>query len=93
MLTNPMDVLTMYPVRKTKQQKHAFRDAVCIYAEKLGYPVTVESGDFGCRNVIFGDPEQAKYRVTAHYDWLYYIRLCACVLGLLCLFVLSETEK
>ena len=68
MLTNPMDVLTMFPVRKTKQQKHAFRDAVCIYAEKLGYPVTVESGDFGCRNVIFGDPEQAKYLVTAHYD-------------------------
>ena len=28
----------------------------------------MESGAFGCRNVIFGDPEQAKYLVTAHYD-------------------------
>ena len=68
MLTNPMDILTMFPVRKTKSQKQVFRDRVCAYAEKLGYPVTVEAGSFGCRNVIFGDPEQAKYLVTAHYD-------------------------
>ena len=68
MLTNPMDILTMYPVRKTKSQKQAFRDEVCTYAEKLDYPVKVESGSFGCRNVIFGDPEKAKYLVTAHYD-------------------------
>ena len=68
MLTNPMDILTMYPVRKTKSQKQVFRDGVCAYAEKLGYPVNVENGSFGCRNVIFGDPEQAKYLVTAHYD-------------------------
>ena len=58
----------MFPVRKTKSQKQAFRDAVCAYAEKLGYAVTVESGSFGSRNVILGDPEQARYLVTAHYD-------------------------
>ena len=68
MLTNPVDILTMFPVRKTKSQKQAFRDEVCAYAEKLGYSVAVEAGSFGCRNVIFGDPEQAKYLVTAHYD-------------------------
>ena len=68
MLTNPTDVLTNFPVRKTKAQKQSFRDEVCSYAEKLGYPVKVESGSFGSRNVLFGDPERAKYLVTAHYD-------------------------
>ena len=68
MQINPMDVLTMFPVRKTKSQKQAFRNEVCEYAEKMGYPVTVESGSFGGRNVILGDPERARYLVTAHYD-------------------------
>lgn len=68
MLNNPMDVLTHYPVRKSKKQKASFRDAVCGYARQLGYPVQVESGSFGARNVVIGDAENAKYLVTAHYD-------------------------
>lgn len=68
MLMRPMDILTEFPVRKTRQQKQAFRDGVCTYGERLGYPVTVESGPFGCRNVIFGDPDKAHYLVTVHYD-------------------------
>lgn len=68
MLTAPMDVLTAFPVRKTTAQKAAFREAVCVYAEKLGYPVTIEEGRFGARNVVMGDPEQARFLVTAHYD-------------------------
>ena len=68
MLNNPMDVLTQYPVRKSKQQKASFREAVCSYARQLGYPVQVESGSFGARNVVIGDAENAKYLVTAHYD-------------------------
>ena len=68
MLANPMDVLSAYPVRKTKRQKQAFRDAVQLYAEKQGYPVAVEKGSFGARNVVIGDPEKARYLVTAHYD-------------------------
>ena len=68
MLNKPADILEQFPVRKNKSQKNAFLNEVCAYAEKQGYPVTVESGYFGCRNVIFGDPEQAKYLVTAHYD-------------------------
>ena len=68
MLNNPMDVLTHYPVRKSKKQKASFRDAVCGYARQLGYPVQVESGSFGARNVVIGDAESAKYLVTAHYD-------------------------
>lgn len=63
-----MDVLTAFPVRKSKQQKQNFRDAVQSYVGSLGYPVTVEKGSFGCRNVVIGDPEKAEYLITAHYD-------------------------
>jgi len=68
MLTKPMDVLTQFPVRKSKVQKASFRAAVQTYGEHIGYPVTVEKGRFGAQNLIFGDPETAKYLVTAHYD-------------------------
>ncbi len=68
MLTNPMDVLKLFPVRKSRKQKQAFRDAVVAYAESLGYTVRVEKGSFGVRNLVIGDPENAKYLVTAHYD-------------------------
>lgn len=68
MLTTPMDVLTAFPVRKSKKQKQAFRDAVQSYASVQGYESRVEKGSFGCRNLVIGNPEQAKYVVTAHYD-------------------------
>ena len=68
MLQKPMDVLDHFPVRKTKKQKLAFRQAVCVYAESLGYPLMVEQGSFGSHNVVIGDPEKAKYLITAHYD-------------------------
>ena len=68
MLKRPMDVLTQFPVRKNKQQKSSFRKAVVDYAEHLGYTVTEETGKLGDCNVILGDPETAKYLVTAHYD-------------------------
>lgn len=68
MLARPMDVLTAFPVRKSKKQKQAFRDAVQAYAENFGYVSTVEKGSFGSRNLVIGDPERAKYLITAHYD-------------------------
>ena len=73
MIETPMDVFRDFPVRKTKKQKQAFREAVQSYAEQLGYPCTVESGSLGSRNLVIGNPEQADYLVTAHYDtcaWL-----------------------
>ena len=63
-----MDVLEQFPVRKTKKQKLAFRAAVQSYAQSLGYPISVETGTFGACNLLLGDPEQAKFLVTAHYD-------------------------
>lgn len=68
MLASPMDVLHQFPVRKTKQQKQAFRDAVQSYAAFLGYNCTVEKGSFGSRNLVIGESESALYLVTAHYD-------------------------
>ena len=68
MIENPMAVLNAFPVRKNKKQKQSFRDAVQSYGEGLGYAVNVEKGSFGAKNVVIGNPETAKYLVTAHYD-------------------------
>ena len=67
MIESPMDVLAQFPVRKTKKQKQAFRDAVQSYVKALGYDVTVEKKS-RAHNVVIGDPVNAKYLVTAHYD-------------------------
>lgn len=68
MIETPMDVFTAFPVRKTKRQKQAFRDAVQAYAASMGYDSRVEKGSLGSRNLIIGNPGQADYLVTAHYD-------------------------
>ena len=63
-----MDVLREFPVRKSKTQKQQFRMAVRSYGESFGYTYTEEKAPLGARNLIFGDPEHARYLVTAHYD-------------------------
>ena len=68
MLTVPMDVLEQFPVRKSKKQKQAFRDAVVSYVTELGYSCSIEKGGMGTRNVVIGTPDSAKYLITAHYD-------------------------
>ena len=68
MIEKPIDVLHSFEIRKTKAQKQAFVDAVTVYGQQCGYSVAVEQGKFGCRNLIFGDPDQAKILLTAHYD-------------------------
>lgn len=68
MIDNPMDVLRDFPIRKTKKQKQAFRDAIQSYLSVIGYDVTIEKGKYGAQNIIFGDPDSAAYLVTAHYD-------------------------
>ena len=68
MILNPIDVLKQFPVRFTKTQKQQFRAAVEAYAKQQGYSVQTENGSFGTRNLVIGDPEQAKYVISAHYD-------------------------
>ena len=63
-----MDINRVHPVRKSKKEKQAFRDDVLRYVSGLGYETTVEKGSLGARNVVIGDPEKAKYLITAHYD-------------------------
>lgn len=68
MLTTPMDILTQFPVRKTKSQKQHFRDAVMAYVKAEGWNAQVEPGSFGAQNLVIGDPEKAHFLITAHYD-------------------------
>lgn len=67
-MEKPMDILKEFPVRKSKAQKQAFRDTIASYAQGLGYEAKVEKGSLGSRNLVIGDPEKAKYLLTAHYD-------------------------
>ena len=66
MLTRPMDVLTAFPVRKSKQQKQEFRDAAQSYLKQFGYSPTVEKGSFGCRNAGIGDRRPGDGAVPDH---------------------------
>ena len=68
MIAKPMDVLNAFPIRKTKQQKQQFRDAIGSYLRTLGYNSTIEKGKCGAYNIVIGNPETAKYLITAHYD-------------------------
>lgn len=68
MIASPMDVLFAFPVRKSKKQKQAFRDAVQSYLKTIGYDCTIEKGSAGAQNIVIGNPETASYLVTAHYD-------------------------
>ncbi|MBE6958898.1 MAG: Zn-dependent exopeptidase M28 [Ruminococcaceae bacterium] len=68
MIEKPMDVLAQFPVRKSEKQKSAFRKEVWRYLQGLGYKVTVEQGSMGVKNVVIGNPDSAKYLITAHYD-------------------------
>lgn len=68
MIRAPIDVRWAYPVRKSKRQKAAFREAAADYLCSLGYAVTVEKGSLGTRNLLAGDPDRARCLITAHYD-------------------------
>lgn len=67
MIQKPMDVLAQFPIRKNKKQKAAFRDAVQSYVKSLGYECAIEKGG-SAHNVVIGNPETAKFLITAHYD-------------------------
>ena len=68
MLNEPMDILTAHPVRKTEAQKAAFRSDVQAYLRGQGYNTTLETEKNKAVNLIVGDPERAKFLVSAHYD-------------------------
>lgn len=68
MINVPMDIDRLHPVRKSKKQKAAFREDVARYVNGLGYSCREEKGSMGARNLVIGNPDAAKYLITAHYD-------------------------
>jgi len=68
MLQEAMDVLRRYPVRKSKKDKQSFRMDAADYFKTRGYACVEEKGGFGAVNLVAGDPERAKFLITAHYD-------------------------
>ena len=68
MINEPLDILQLYPIRKTAGQKDAFRADVQRYIRELGYEVHTESCGRDGQNLVFGAPDTADYLITAHYD-------------------------
>ena len=61
------ELIEKFEVRKTKQQKAAFRDWLCRVLEDAGCRPVVETSGMS-NNVVVGDPETAKVIFSAHYD-------------------------
>ena len=59
-----------FPIRKSKEQKAAFRDWLIGWAQEQGYTAeaTKPKSVFRSTNVVVGDPETAEVTFTAHYD-------------------------
>ena len=68
MIEKPMDVLDLFPVRKKDKQKEDFRREVLTFLSRYKYSGSVEKGSRNSHNLVIGDPETAKYLITAHYD-------------------------
>lgn len=63
-------LLEHFPIRKSKEQKAAFRQWLIHTLHQAGYqPGTEEHrGPVSSTNVVVGDPERAEIILTAHYD-------------------------
>lgn len=62
------EIFDKYEVRKTKEQKAAFRDYLTSVAKDKGYNVVTEESGKSVKNVIVSDPKSAEVIYTAHYD-------------------------
>ena len=56
-----------FPIRRSKEQKEAFRTWAVEQAKSMGYEARVEAIKEH-HNVVIGDPETAQAIFTAHYD-------------------------
>ena len=68
MITKPTDLLTQHSIRRSEAQKEFFRRDLVAYIQQAGHEVQVENVKKGVHNIVIGDPEKAKYLITAHYD-------------------------
>lgn len=61
-----------FPIRKTDEQKRAFEQWVMARMRGMGYAPYIDGMNgkdrLKHRNIVVGDPQQAKLLVSAHYD-------------------------
>ena len=57
-----------FPIRRTQEQKTAFRKWVMAEMAQMGYRPRVEEVGGKHMNIICGSPDTAQMTVTAHYD-------------------------
>lgn len=63
------EITKLFPIRRTTEQKQAFRQWVTEHIAGQGWPVRTEESDKGRQqNIVVGDPERAEVIFTAHYD-------------------------
>ncbi len=62
------DIFNKYQVRKSKKQKGEFIKYATKIANDEGYSSSIEKGSIGVRNIVVGNPDNAKVIYTAHYD-------------------------
>ena len=60
-------ITQQFPIRRSKEQKAAFRKWVMGEMKQMGYSPRVEENG-GSHNVVCGSPDGARITITAHYD-------------------------
>ena len=68
MTNTTKEIFEKHEVRKTKEQRAAFRRYLVEYAVSQGYEAKEEKAARGATNVIIGNPATADVVYTAHYD-------------------------
>lgn len=61
-------VISQFEIRKTKQQKRAFREWLIPQLAQRGIKAEAVNEKGGAVNIVVGSPETAKVVYTAHYD-------------------------
>lgn len=62
------EITHQFPIRRTAEQKKAFRDWAVQEIRHMGYSVKVEKNGLSHENIVVGNPEKAPMLFTAHYD-------------------------
>ena len=61
------EIIRLFPVRNTKEEKAAFREYAIEKAREMGFSAA-EIDNAGHKNIAIGDEKKAKVIFTAHYD-------------------------
>ena len=67
-MTYLQHLVEKFPIRRSAEQKEAFRKYVLKEAASLGYRARVEQSGGKHDNIVIGNPEKAQVTFTAHYD-------------------------